>query len=174
VPGSKQTATFGSPTVAKPRVKEVRKPDPLADKQDERAAPTFKDLADHYVEKHLPKKRASSAKTDRQTIDNVLLPKLGMRKVTEITFTDIDNIHHKITERGTPYRANRVVALLSKMFALAIRKKWRADNPAKGIDRNREHKRARYLSNDELTRLKEFLFESAFVPSYGFVGFAGV
>ena len=130
--------------------------DPLADWKDERDAPTFKDLADEYIEKHLPKKRPSSAKIDRQTIDNELMPVLGQRKVAEITYNDIDGIHRKITKRA-PYRANRVVALLSKMFGLAIKRRWREDNPAKGIERNQESKRKRYLSNDELARLTEAL-----------------
>ena len=44
------------------------------------------------------------------------------------------------------------------MFALAIKpKKWRDDNPAKGIERNHEEKRERYLSDDELARLTKTL-----------------
>jgi integrase len=39
------------------------------------------------------------------------------------------------------------------MFALAIRWEMREDNPAKGVDRNHEEKRNRYLSGDELRRL---------------------
>jgi hypothetical protein len=54
---------------------------------------------------------------------------------------------------GAPYAANRAVALTSKMFSLAIRWGMRADNPAKGIERNPEHPRQRYLSGDELRRL---------------------
>ena len=154
--GRLRRLTIGSPPTysveaardeAKDYDREVRKGrDPLAHRQSERDAPTFTDLADYYIEKHLPKKRPSSAKTDRQTIDKVLLPELGKLKVAEITFDDIEGIHHKITNRA-PDLANRVVALLSKMFSLAIKKRWRADNPAKGIERNQESKRARYLSS---------------------------
>ena len=39
------------------------------------------------------------------------------------------------------------------MFALAIRWKIRADNPCKGIERNAEHRRKRYLPAAELQRL---------------------
>jgi integrase len=131
--------------------------DPLADRKAVREAPTFKNLADAYVEEHLPKKRASSAKTDKDAIDKVLLPALGVIKVVDVTFDNINGIHRRITKRGKPYRANRIVALLSKMFALAIKKRWRADNPAKGIERNQEMKRARYLSVVELDRLSKAL-----------------
>lgn len=45
------------------------------------------------------------------------------------------------------------MAVLSKMFSLAIRWGMRTDNPAKGIERNPEDPRQRYLSGDELRRL---------------------
>jgi integrase len=73
--------------------------------------------------------------------------------VAEVTFADVDALHRKITRAGAPYQANRAVAVLSKMFALAIRLQMRADNPAKGIERNPEIKRHRYLSAEELVRL---------------------
>jgi integrase len=45
------------------------------------------------------------------------------------------------------------------MFSLAIRWGWRADNPCRGIERNQERKRTRYLSGAELTRLSAALAE---------------
>jgi len=43
------------------------------------------------------------------------------------------------------------------MFSLAVRWGWRADNPCRGVERNQENKRHRYLSGAELTRLSEAL-----------------
>jgi integrase len=60
---------------------------------------------------------------------------------------------------STPYQANRTVALLSRLFNLSIRWGWRAENPAKGIERNQETKRHRYLSPEELARLAKALAE---------------
>jgi len=51
------------------------------------------------------------------------------------------------------FTPNRVLALFSKMMNLAIRWGWRSDNPCRGIERNQEQKRRRYLSSDELVRL---------------------
>jgi integrase len=130
--------------------------DPLAEEQAEREAPTVADLCQRYVEHHLPKKR--SAKDDRAMLDKEILPRLRWAKVQDVRFTDIDKLHREITKRA-PIRANRVVALLSKMFALAIRWGWRMDNPAKGIERNPEHKRERYLSGEEMARLTAALAE---------------
>ena len=87
-----------------------------------------------------------------------VLPAMGARKVAEIEFDDISRLHRKITESGKPYRANRVVALLSKAFNLASTKwKMRPDNPCKGIVRNQEETRERYLNSDELARLDKAL-----------------
>src|SRR5262249_18083198 len=72
-------------------------------------------------------------------------------------FEDIDALHRKITKTGSTYAANRCVAVLSKMFSLAVRWRWRETNPAKGIERNREYHRRRYLSGDELIRLTKAL-----------------
>ena len=82
-----------------------------------------------------------------------ILPALGAIKVADVTFSDIDGLHRKITRGGTPIRANRVLALLSKMFSLAIKLQMRSDNPCRGVERNQENKRTRYLSADEISRL---------------------
>ena len=131
--------------------------DPLGAIEDERAAPTVGELCQRYEEEHLPKKRPSSREADLGFIRRYVLPELRHRKVAEVAFADIDALHRKITRGGRPIAANRVVALCSKMFALAVRWRWRMDNPAKGVERNQEHKRTRYLTGDELARLTEAL-----------------
>jgi integrase len=141
--------------------------DPLADIDAERAAPTIEDLCKRFVDGHLPNKRESTREGYRAAIESAILPAWRHRKIAEITFADVDALHRKITDQGTrkhdprraPYRANRVVAVLSKMFSLAVRWKWCADNPTKGLDRNVESKRRRYLSGDELAALLETLHE---------------
>jgi integrase len=127
--------------------------DPLAEVQAGRSAPTVADLCARYIEQHLPKKRERSGRDDRAMITKRILPALGAIKVADVTFADIDGLHRKITRGGTPIRANRVVALLSKMFSLAIKLQMRGDNPCRGIERNQENKRTRYLSADEISRL---------------------
>jgi integrase len=131
--------------------------DPLTKMQADREAPTMTDLAERYIEEHLPEKRPSSQRNDRATITQDILPGLGRhKKVADIDFTDIKKLHRKISERA-PYKANRVVSLISKMFSLAENEwRWRSrldGNPCKGIKRNQEVKRDRYLNPDELARL---------------------
>jgi len=130
--------------------------DPVGEHRTEREAPTVADLCDRFVSEHVSRKRQSTAVEYRALIESDIKPNLGLRKVAAVEFADIDRLHRKITKRA-PYRANRAVAVMSKMFSLAIHLKWRTDNPCKGIERNDEVPRHRYLSADELARLTEAL-----------------
>ena len=130
--------------------------DPLAEIQAAREAPNMADLAARYIEEHLPEKRPSSQRDDLAAIEQDILPELGRtKKVAEVTATDVKKLHRKISEHA-PYKANRVVALLSKMFNLAITWEMRSEqsgNPCKRLKRNQEVRRKRYLKPDELARL---------------------
>ena len=85
-------------------------------------------------------------------------PASAAAKVAAVGFGDVDKLHQSL--RDTPYKANRVLALLSKMFALGIRWGWRLDNPCRGVERFAEAARKRYLSAEELQRLTAVLSAS--------------
>lgn len=126
--------------------------DPVADDRAIREAPTIRHLAVDYLEQHaVPKKRPRSVENDRSMINRIILPKLGGKKVATVQSRDIHLLH--VSMKTTPYQANRVLALLSKMLTLATKWGWRSDNPVKGIERFQEKRRERWLSDDELTRL---------------------
>jgi len=126
--------------------------DPAEAQRSARGAPTVRNLTSDYIERHaVPNKRPKGVKDDRAMIDKVILPKLGKRKVAEIARRDIEALH--IARADRPYRANRVLALLSKMFNLAVEWGWRPDNPVRGVKRFQEEKRDRWLSDQELERL---------------------
>ena len=130
--------------------------DPLGEIKSLRDAPTIADLVERFEKEHLPKMRQSTIVEYRSIINRHILPGLRNRKVAGLSYSDMDDFHRGIP---APYRANRTVAVLSKMFALAIRWGWRADNPTKGIERNQETRRYRYLSLEELGRLTLALAE---------------
>jgi integrase len=136
----------------------ARGDDPQGEKTATRKAPTIADLADLYITEHLPKKRPTSQAEDKAIIAKIIKPKIGNRKVAVISHPDINRLHREIS-KSTPTRANRIVALLSKMFSLAIKEGWRADNPCRGIERNPEEKRHRYLNPTELGQLTTALNE---------------
>jgi integrase len=128
--------------------------DPLGDIEDERAAPTVAELIDRFVAEHVVRKRPSTAAAYQMMFRVHIEPHFGAhRKVADVRFEDIDALHRKLTRDGSPYMANRVCAVMSKMFSLAVRWRMRDDNPCKGVEKNYEAKRKRYLTADELARL---------------------
>jgi integrase len=136
----------------------MRGEDPVEIRKTARRAPSIADLAIDYLERHaVPKKRPKSVRDDRAMLDNIILPKLGAKKVDAIGRRDVEAIQVAMKDR--PYQANRVLSLLSKMFNLAVEWKWRPDNPAKGVERYQEQKRERWLSDEELRRLCAVLDE---------------
>ena len=130
--------------------------DPMGERHDERAAPTVGELIDRFAADYLPKKRESTRRDYLAMLENIVRPELGKMKVTDVRHADIDRLHRKVSERA-PYRANRVAAVLSKMLSFAVKLEWRDENPVKGLDRNPEERRYRYLTYDELRRLTEAL-----------------
>jgi integrase len=142
--------------------------DPARERREAREAPTVKDLADRYKTEHLPRKALSSRKADWAMITGEILPVLGERKVSEVHFGDLKGLHERITASGRPVRANRVIAVASKMFALSLKpmaggsEPWRdaaQGNPCKGIERNPEEGRERFFSTAEIAALSEALAE---------------
>jgi integrase len=130
--------------------------DPVADDRTVRDAPTMRQLAADYLEQHaVPKKRPRSVKNDRSMIDRIILPRLGSKKVAAIQSRDVHSLH--VSMKQTPYQANRLLALLSKMLSLAVKWGWRSDNPVRGIERFQEERRERWLSDGELSQLLSVL-----------------
>jgi integrase len=130
--------------------------DPVGAHQESRTAPTIADLAARFEQDYVPRKRSSTQRVYRQQIHTDILPALGRAKVAAVTHADVDAFHHRLSARA-PTHANRTLAVLSKMFSLAIRWGWRTDNPCRGIERNQEQKRHRYLTGAELARLSKAL-----------------
>src|SRR5262249_8804670 len=132
--------------------------DPVADKKAEREAPDMAMLLKRLREEHFIRLRPRVAEDNECMLRTHVLPHFSeSTKVADVRFDDIDALHRKITKAGHLYRANRAVALLSKAFSLAVRWGWRETNPCKGVKRNTEHNRERYLTADELARLTEAL-----------------
>ena len=133
--------------------------DPLKEIHHERDAPTIARLCERFFDEHAGRRRDTTRLFYKGIIDNWILPRLKNRKVADVDFSDIDSLHRAITDKGRRYMANRTLAVLSKMFNLAIKWKWRSDNPVKGVERNPEDKRQRYLSMAEIQRLTKALAE---------------
>lgn len=146
---------------ARKRAEELRRDigiglDPLQQRTDKMNEPTVNDLFERYLRDHLPKKSQSSMYSDVQMWRKDILPEIGRRKLSDVTFNEIDALHRKVTRRA-PIQANRIVSLLRKAFNLAMRWGWMTANPAVGIEANPENSRTRYLSEAEIGRLLKAL-----------------
>ena len=130
--------------------------DPLEERERDRSEPTLGDLADQYLHEYaVTHKRPTSIRNDCEMIEKIIVPKLGKLRLKSIGKKDIESLHASL--KSTPYRANRVLALLSKMFTLASQWGLRADNPAHGVPRFNEDRRERWLSAEEIGRFWEAL-----------------
>lgn len=159
---------YGELTVhqARTRAMEVlasvrRGEDPSGDRIAYREAPTMKDVCERYLREHArPRKKAYSAESDERAWRRYILPRLGKKKVADVTRADMFQLHAQMGEK-TPVQANRTLALLSKAFNLCEIWGWRPDgsNPVRHVPRFPEMKRERFLSDSELLRLAEALSE---------------
>ncbi|HYN76526.1 MAG TPA: tyrosine-type recombinase/integrase [Lamprocystis sp. (in: g-proteobacteria)] len=133
--------------------------DPVATREKERQGETMRDLCAAYMDRHGNAKKSGSE--DQRRIDAYVLPKWASLKARTITRPDVEALHRTIGKRA-PYEANRVLALLSKMFELARRWGFVPEgqgNPARDIDRFKEAKRDRWVTPDELPRLAQAINE---------------
>jgi integrase len=156
---------FGVLTVQQARQRAIRLlvdvqdgKDPAQERRQEASSPVFSELAARYLRDHAtPKKKPGSVAEDRRLLTKHVLPALANRKASQITTGDVDRLHSSMS--GTPYEANRVLAVISTAFACAERWGWRArgSNPARGIEKYQEHPRERFLTADELVRLGDTL-----------------
>lgn len=129
--------------------------DPAAKRREKRQADanTVADVVARFVDRHVEMKKPKTAIEYRRMIDQHIVPRFGKKPIGEVTRADIDRLHHEL--RATPYQANRLLAVLSKLLSWAEAQGLRADgsNPCRHVQKFKERKRERYLSQVELGRL---------------------
>ena|SRR3990167_2070544 len=146
-----QITTEEARTLAKKHFGEIAfGEDPAAVKKKVKELPLMKTLVQDYLSRHAPHKREKSLQEDTKLINKYILYTFGNQQVCHVSRRDIETLH--LSLENTPYQANRVLALLSKMFSLSVTWGWRSDNPVKGINRYQEEKRDRWLNKEELER----------------------
>jgi len=136
--------------------------DPCGELKQQREAPTMAGLIDRFERDYLPRKRPSTIKAYKSMLGRHIRPHFGQfKKVDDVAYADIDALHAKVTATGSSCTANRCIAVCSKMFSLAIKWEMRTTpNPCRGVEKNAETKRKRYMSGDELKRLTMALAET--------------
>ena len=104
--GRQRRSTIGtwptwSVTAAREEAKRLKRDidrgeDPMDVRTSARHAPTVEELVERYIDEHLPKLSASSSKDQASMLKTLVLPEWRMRKVTDITPTDVDRLLTKI------------------------------------------------------------------------------
>ncbi|WP_375409422.1 tyrosine-type recombinase/integrase [uncultured Methylobacterium sp.] len=161
--------------------------DPEEAKRDKaRADLTVTELCDLYLEaarrgevltKFDEPKKPSTLLTDESRILRHIKPLLGKKRVRAVTSDDIERFLHDVAAGKTALdektgqhgraiveggrgAATRTVGLLGGIFTFAVRRKLRPDNPVQGVQRFKDRRNERYLSQPELARFGAVLAAS--------------
>lgn len=126
--------------------------DPAADKTRSRTSATFGDLAADYLERHAKVNKKSWAADERMLKADVL-PHWGTLKACEIRRRDVIALLDRHVARGAPIVANRVLALVRKIFNFGLQRDLVETNPCQAISRPVDEKSRqgqRVLTFDEI------------------------
>jgi integrase len=124
---------------------------PAAAKRAHKSELVFAELFAEYLKRHArPRKR--SWEEDEGKYKLHLAKPLGGKRLSAIGRREIAAVHSAVTAQGKPVTANRVLALISSVFGWATSAGVWDTNPAKGIRRNPERSRDRFLQANELPR----------------------
>jgi integrase len=90
----------------------------------------------------------------------LIIPKLGTAKAKDVRRSEVARLHRQL--KATPYQANRVLAVLSALYAFAGKRGFVAEgfNPVRGVERYREQGRERFLTVEELERIGAAILEA--------------
>lgn len=135
--------------------------DPAEAKQEARRAMTVAELAACFLGEHVDAKRKlATQKQYRDVLKRLVLPEIGTMKANAVGRGQIAKLHLK--HKATPFLANRLLAVVGAMFAFGEKRGFVEEgaNPARRIEKYREHRRERFLTVDELERVGAALREA--------------
>ena len=124
-----------------------------------RGPATVAEVAARYLEEHVevrckPRTRALY----RAVVHNHLVPEFGETPVDAVTREQVSSLHYRLRE--TPYAANRAVEVFAQVLDMARELGLRArdaTNPCRSIEKYRERRHERFLSEEEFRRLGRVL-----------------
>ena len=128
---------------------------------------TVGDLVEEYLAVMVIRNRASTIAVDRQRMKTHILPKLKNVPMERVTRTQVRELINDIGARGHGVTANRVAALIGRLYRFANNHlDMTLQNPAKGLQNNfKEKSRERVLSDSELKGLWTALDNPVDAPS---------
>ena len=122
---------------------------PNVEKKQRRAKQvTMAQLWDYYLTAHAKPRKRSWAEDEKRYERH--MQGWANRSLESITSTEIQALHNRVGKDSGHYEANRLRALLHKMFAISRHVGFNGQNPVTGIQRFEEDSRERFLGAEEL------------------------
>ncbi|MDR6304948.1 integrase [Nitrobacter vulgaris] len=134
--------------------------DLASERSDERASITVAELLELYIRRTREKRKERTANGYASLAQTNIVPQIGNMKAVTVTRIDVQRMHSKVG--GAKYAANRSVVLLKAAYSWAAKQGYLAavENPASGIDMNREKSREHFLNADEMRAIGEAMHEA--------------
>lgn len=157
--------TFGAWHVddARERARELRKlheqgRDIRAHLKHERAAKDMNALIQTWRTDYKPRLKASTQDSYESILKVHIVPALGTRLVRDLAYEDMKALYNRVRQEA-PVKANRMLAVLSRLFNIAEREGLRPDgsNPCRKVERTREKARDVIYSAANLAALESAL-----------------
>lgn len=96
----------------------------------------------------------AKAQQDQAMLNKHVLPAIGHMRVEDVRRRDVIDLLDKLVAAGSPIQANRVLALVRKMFNVGIGRDLVEFNPCQAVQRpGKERPKDRVLSDDEIKTL---------------------
>ena len=126
--------------------------DPQGTKHQKNSLPTLDVFSVEYLEH--AKKTKKTWKKDQTLLNLRILPKLGRCRLDTITSRQVETLHNDVKHECSPATANRHLALIKRMFSLAMQWGYMTENPAQKIKTFKENnERTAWLDEKQVQRL---------------------
>jgi integrase len=133
------------PAAAKKAAREARRAEQSTADRIETVAASF---VDRYVRRNVG---ASWARETERLLRVEVVPKIGGKRIGEVTRTDIHQLLDEMVDRGSPINANRLLAVLRRMFTWCIERGLVERSPCDKLKApSPEQARDRILGEDEI------------------------
>jgi integrase len=115
-------------------------------------ADSIESVVDKFIERHYRRtNRPKTARRAEQLLRLHVLPRWRGRMVDDITRRDVRDVLDRVVDGGAPIQANRVLAVVRKLFNWCVAHDILTVSPCAGVEKpTAERSRDRVLDDDEL------------------------